>query len=107
MNADEPTKDTNEGNDQARAAVDGESTMLGGDHVEVVVEDLFIEEYQIPLTLPSSAPPKALRGRIRARSIVGGLLTVGGMLAAAFFAVNRRRSEPVLHRWFRKLHIVH
>ncbi len=77
------------------------------DHVEVLVEDLFIEDYQTPLTLP--AQPERRRSRVaramrtRATSLVGGIAAVGGLVLATLFFTGRRRKTSGLSRLFLKL----
>lgn len=75
----------------------------GDDHIEVVVEDLFIEEYEVPLTLPpdGSRGVEATRAlsHVRAHSTawIGGVVAFGGLVLATLLGLKRRR-EPVLTR---------
>lgn len=84
-----------------------ESIGDGEDHVEVVVDDLFIEEYDVPLTLPTEPAMKAdakhALGHLRAHSKawIGGLAALSGLVLAALFGLKRRRESTlsrVLHR---------
>ena len=86
------------------------------DHVEVLVEDLFIEDYQTPLTLPSDRPMMKKQGRLRravqpirnnASSVIGGLLAIGGLALAMIFLADRRRKvkRSALARLFAKLDV--
>lgn len=81
------------------------------DHVEVLVEDLFIEDYQTPLTLAPQHPERRRheRGRVaramrkRAPTLLGGLAAVGGLVLATLFFSGRRRKPSRLSRLFLKL----
>ena len=99
--------------DQTKEAAK-ERELGGDDHVEVLVEDLFIEEYQAPLELAPDVLGRQSeeRGRIRAaveplranaRSLLGGLLAVGGLAVATLFLAGRRRKVSTLSRWFLRL----
>ena len=77
------------------------------DHVEVLVEDLFIEEYDPPLTL---APEPSKRGgrlasvtrplRDNAPSLLGGLAALGGLVLLTIFFSARRKKIGALQRLF-------
>ena len=79
------------------------------DHVEVLVEDLFIEDYQTPLTLAPQHPERRGRGRVaramrkRAPSLLGSVAAIGGLLVATLFFSGRRRKVSGLSRLFLKL----
>lgn len=80
------------------------------DHVEVLVEDLFIEDYQTPLALPIEHPQQQRRrGRVSrvmrrsATSLLGGIAAVGGLVLATLFFTGRRRKVSRLSRLFLKL----
>jgi hypothetical protein len=88
-----------------------EEAIFGDDHVEVLVDDLFIEEYQVPLTLPPEQPghartrgARALRGRTK--SLFRGFVALAG-LALVTFIVSGRRKEPFLTRTFHRLRFAH
>ena len=82
------------------------------DQVEVLVEDLFIEEYETPLTLAPEHPPakerksrmaRAVRPlRTRAKPLIAGLLALGGLAIATLVlrAYQRKatRFSRMLHR---------
>ena len=106
MNINEPTEP---GRDEETS-----SAKFGDDdHVEVLVQDLFIEEYQAPLTLAADKPI-GKRGRLHravqpirsnAKSLLGGLFAVGGLALATLFFAGRRRKTSPLTRLFLKLGI--
>jgi hypothetical protein len=87
------------------------------DHVEVLVEDLFIEDYQTPLTLPSDHPDLNKRSRmdrvmkpLRGKSwpLLGGLAALGGLaLATLLFRNGRRRKVSPLSRFLLRLGLAH
>ena len=95
---------------EPREPVSTEGAQFGDDdHVEVLVEDLFIEDYQTPLTLPAEHPRHRHRGRVSrvmrrsATSLLGGIAAVGGLVLAALFFKGRRRKVSGLSRLFLKL----
>lgn len=82
------------------------------DQVEVLVEDLFIEEYEAPLTLAPDRPAakerksrmaRAVRPiRTRVKPLIAGLLALGGLAIATLIlrAYQRKatRFSRLLHR---------
>jgi hypothetical protein len=89
MNTNEPTKSKS-----------AEAATTGDEPVEVIVEDLFIEEYEVPLP-PIEKAPRRVLGRLRSRSksVVAVLLALGGLVAAKLLAGERRRRTPLFKRW--------
>ena len=77
-----------------------EPIISDNDHVEVTLEDLFIEEYAPPLTLPVPVDEKLASSRrrrfARPRSIASLLLVSGLALVGFVFGRRaiRRRSRP-------------
>ena len=93
---------------EPREPISTEGGQFGDDdHVEVLVEDLFIEDYQTPLTLPKTPERRRSRvGRVmrkRATSLVGGVAAIGGLVLATLFFAGRRRKVSGLSRLFLKL----
>ena len=96
---------------EPREPVSTEGGQFGDDdHVEVLVEDLFIEDYQTPLTLPpEQARGARQRGRVArvmrrsATSLIGGIAAIGGLVLATLFLTGRRRKVSGLSRLFHKL----
>ncbi|HVH48187.1 MAG TPA: hypothetical protein VM925_37900 [Labilithrix sp.] len=113
MNIDEQSKEPSRENvDEPRPRGWDAAEQGADDHVEVLVEDLFIEEYQAPLALPSDrelreASRLGTAGpiRSRAKSLLGGLLALGGLAFATLFLSGRRRKVSALSRLFLKLGI--
>ena len=94
---------------EPREPASSEGAQFGDDdHVEVLVEDLFIEDYQTPLTL-APQPERRERGRVgrvmrkRATSLLGGVAAIGGLVLATLFFSGRRRKPSRLSRLFLKL----
>lgn len=82
------------------------------EQIEVLVEDLFIEEYEVPMARASERPAageqksrmgRRGRGRACAKSLVTGLLALGGLAIATLILrmYQRRatRSSRLLHRF--------
>jgi hypothetical protein len=93
---------------EPREPISTEGGQFGDDdHVEVLVEDLFIEDYQTPLTLVPK--PERRRARVarvmrtRATSLIGGVAAIGGLVLATMFFTGRRRKTSALARVFLKL----
>lgn len=72
---------------------------------QVVVEELFIEEYQAAPPSPVKETRRAL-GRVRShpKSMIATLLSFGALVIATIFA-GRRRRQPLLTRVARKVGI--
>jgi hypothetical protein len=74
------------GSPSARPA---DETFGGVDHVEVLVEDLFVEEYDKPHPLVQAREGKLARVarplRRKAPTLLGGLLALGGLVLAVLF----------------------
>jgi hypothetical protein len=70
---------------------------LPDDHVEVFLEDLFIEDYEIPLTLPVQQPQR--RAASRSLPLVGIAVMGGLTVAAALF--GRTVMKRTRKRWYR------
>ena len=92
------------------------TTSQFGDHVEVLVEDLFIEEYPSPLA--SSGPnkendkEKEKHGRLarvvkplkgRGKSLIYGLLAFGALAVASLVLGERERRASRFSRLFHRL----
>ncbi|MBX3258326.1 MAG: hypothetical protein KIS78_31310 [Labilithrix sp.] len=101
--------------DEPREPTSTEGTELGdGEPVEVLVEDLFIEEYETPL-VQASDPRSVERERSRlaravrplrshGKSLLAGLLALGGLaLATLFLNSGRKRKVSRLSRLVRAL----
>ncbi len=95
---------------EPREPISTEGGQFGDDdHVEVLVEDLFIEEYQTPLTLPQEPQRERRRARVarimrrRETSLIGGIAAIGGLVLAALFLKGRRRKASGLSRVLFKL----
>jgi len=94
--------------DDPREPISTEGGQFGDDdHVEVLVEDLFIEDYQTPLALAER--PERHRGRMarvmrkRATSLIGGVAAIGGLVLVTLFFSGRRRRPSAMSRLFLKL----
>ncbi len=82
------------------------------DQVEVLVEDLFIEEYEAPLTLaPDHPAAKERKGRVaravrpirtRAKPLIAGLFALGGLALATL--ILRAYQQRKATRFSRLLH---
>ncbi|MDF2694904.1 MAG: hypothetical protein K0S65_3287 [Labilithrix sp.] len=102
--------------DKPREPVSTEEGQIGDDErVEVLVEDLFIEQYDPQSALATERGSKNERGRIarvmspiraRKKPILGGLLAIGGLTLAAMLIGTRSRKRSRLSRLLLKLGIV-
>ena len=110
MNTNEPRPEQAGQPEPTSSRPSSEEAFADDDHVEVLVEDLFIEEYEAPLTLPTERPVREGEGRLakavrpvrdHARSLFGGLLAIGGLALATLLLTGRRhkpsRIARVLH----------
>jgi hypothetical protein len=101
--------------DEPRESSSTEEGQVGDDErVEVLVEDLFIEEFQ---TAPPPEPrerAKAMRARAsraiepvrgRTKSLMVGLLALGGLALATLFVSGRPRKASMRSRLLRKIGI--
>src|SRR4051794_720582 len=97
-----------EAHEEQRAASTEAGPFGDEDHIEVLVEDLFIEEYPPPR--PQSNEDK--RGRLaratrplkrRGKSLVFGLLALGAVALASLFFAPRRRRGSRISRMFHRL----
>ena len=100
---------------EPREPASTEGGQFGDDEqVEVLVEDLFIEEYDPKSALATERERD--RGRIarvmspiraRKKPIFGGLLAIGGLALVALLLGSRSRKQTPMARLFHKLGIVH
>ncbi|MBX3214475.1 MAG: hypothetical protein KF850_20735 [Labilithrix sp.] len=100
--------------DEPREPTSTEGRELGADEpVEVLVEDLFIEEYETPL-VQARDPMSREKGRSRlsravrplrsnGKPLLAGLLALGGLALASLLFGGRRRKASRLSQLVRKL----
>lgn len=82
---------------------------LGDDHVEVLVEDLFIEDYPRPEA--GGCAPSERGGRVarvmrsRVTSLLSGVVALAGLALAALVLAGRRRRASMIPRLYRKFQL--
>jgi hypothetical protein len=101
--------------DEPREPSPTEGEIVGDEHVEVLVEDLFVEDYTSPVRgspdlamAPDRSLAKVHRSiRTKAKSLLRGLLALGGLALAALFLSSRRRKRSRISLALDKLGLVH
>jgi hypothetical protein len=73
------------------SSLDRSATVPESEHVEVTLDDLFIEHYDPPAVPPKvSSAMKAARRRVPHHKSLLGLVMLGGLIAGAGFLSYRR-----------------
>ncbi|HVJ89127.1 MAG TPA: hypothetical protein VM580_04935 [Labilithrix sp.] len=99
--------------DEPREPSSTEGALEDVDRLEVLVEDLFIEDYgDAALAEPAgderSRFSKVVRPiRAKAKPLLGGLLALGGLLLVGFAMAGRRRKGSRFLRFFHLLGVAH